>query len=960
MSQQLLTESPEKTNQQIARREQSADPARSAHDGSPSPILQLHRALGNQRVAQLIQAKRLTPQGKILDIQAKLTVGAADDQCEQEADRVARHVVSMPDSVAMAALQPAPPTKENAGHPHSLQSKPLPLAASITPFVQRTPHKANDREEDKEQDKPNEIAQARRVSEPVFSPLQRQEASGKNDDEPAQAKRLDGTSLETLQRQAAAQEEERDSIQTKSTASLAGSFDAGTEVEFRLSQSKGGGSPLPDPVRGFMEPRFGVDFSHVRVHTGSHAVQMNRDVAAQAFTHGADIYYGAGSSPTNLDLTAHELTHVVQQTGGAPLQTKKQAQPVALGPEPPVQRTCAGCAAGSTPCAVCAPDKPEIVQRRVEDEKGPTLTQLAQGTVSPVITPQRAPLVQREKQKDEPWWKVATFGESIAWKMLNEFAPSLAPIVRKGSEGVFDWIKERASDAATGVFNTLMAPVRTITGVGGKLSAQFTPLVATLQDAAAKIASNDCSPLRQAAEKIEHTAERIITPIIEYIQPIVAKIQDFLGGVWDKIGAPIWGWIQQYASQQWQGLKQLGSWIWKITEPMRALGQEAWGWLKKKIGIGDGPEGENGILQWVEAKLQSAWDWLKKKLEPFSKELAVIKGVVGEVAYILSPAGPVRAIGAVASQVGKGVSWIKDNLGKGDAVVKARVYLEKTLIPPLLGALTKMSSTVTSLAGSLSGVLTKLAKRMDQAVGAASGSVLSFAASAVQWIATQMDALAGWANQQLTSLAGTLKTAFGKLQSFLHGMLEFLGKVGGVILDVWRLPLFLAGKVWNWVPACIRDPIVDFVIPIILRQIELFEELVRDSTAWQKTKADVMKLVRLVFVDHNLMGALKGTFDLILRTFNIPADLAVTVAKKAVAAWDVVVKKPLEFIKNTIKSLGHGFKLLWGNLTSHLEYGVKGWLLGDIADKDIQFPTDWTKPREVFGFVIGCPPRRPG
>jgi len=383
MSQQLLTESPEKTKQQIARREQSADSARSVHDGSPSPILQLHRALGNYRVAQLIQAKRLTPEGKILNLQRKLTVGAAGDQYEQEADRVARHVVSMPESVALAALQPTLPAKENAGHPHSLQSKPLPLAASITPFVQRTPHKANDGEEDKEQDKPGEVVQARRLSDPVCSPLQRQEASEKNEDEPVQAKRLDGTSLETLQRQAPAQEEDRDSIQAKSAASLAGSFDAGEDVEARLSQSKGGGSPLPDPVRAFMEPRFGVDFSHVRVHTGSHAVQMNRDVAAQAFTHGADIYYGAGSSPTNLDLTAHELTHVVQQTGGKPLQTKKQVQPVALGPEPSVQRTCAACAGGSTPCSTCVPDKPEVVQRRVSKSAGPLSSTLTSG--SPVI-----------------------------------------------------------------------------------------------------------------------------------------------------------------------------------------------------------------------------------------------------------------------------------------------------------------------------------------------------------------------------------------------------------------------------------------------------------------------------------------------------------------------------------------------------------------------------------------------
>ena len=368
MSRQHLTESPEIQKQRSVRREVTADAPRPGRCGSPSPLVQLQRTLGNQRVTQLIQTKRLTPEGKILGFQRKLTVGAADDQLEQEADRVSSQVVSMPDSVALAALQPAPPAKGEPDYRHSVQSKPLPLAASITPFAQRATRKADNREEEKEKDKTDEAVQAKRVNDPVFLPLQRQQVSEKKEEEPVQAKLLSGTTVEALQRQATAQEEDRDSIQAKSAATLAGSFDAGEEVESRLSQSKGGGSPLPDPVRAYMEPRFGVDFSHVRVHTDSSAIQMNRDIAAQAFTHGSDIYYGAGSSPTNLELTAHELTHVVQQTGVVPLQMKKQASPIALGPEPSepsVQRACAPCAAGSTPCSTCASDKPEVAQRRV-------------------------------------------------------------------------------------------------------------------------------------------------------------------------------------------------------------------------------------------------------------------------------------------------------------------------------------------------------------------------------------------------------------------------------------------------------------------------------------------------------------------------------------------------------------------------------------------------------------------
>ncbi|MBD2124762.1 DUF4157 domain-containing protein [Trichocoleus sp. FACHB-262] len=63
------------------------------------------------------------------------------------------------------------------------------------------------------------------------------------------------------------------------------------------------------------EPHFAADFSQVRVHTDSAAVQMNQGLEAPAFTHGHDIYFGAVKSPSISDLTAHELTHVLQQTG---------------------------------------------------------------------------------------------------------------------------------------------------------------------------------------------------------------------------------------------------------------------------------------------------------------------------------------------------------------------------------------------------------------------------------------------------------------------------------------------------------------------------------------------------------------------------------------------------------------------------------------------------------------------
>src|SRR5687768_7388119 len=75
-----------------------------------------------------------------------------------------------------------------------------------------------------------------------------------------------------------------DSIRLMRQHAGPGPATAGPGVAAGIARSRGEGSPLPAGVRRFMEPRFGADFSRVRIHTGEKAARLNRQVAAQAFT----------------------------------------------------------------------------------------------------------------------------------------------------------------------------------------------------------------------------------------------------------------------------------------------------------------------------------------------------------------------------------------------------------------------------------------------------------------------------------------------------------------------------------------------------------------------------------------------------------------------------------------------------------------------------------------------------
>jgi hypothetical protein len=192
-------------------------------------------------------------------IQAKLTASGPGDKYEREADQIADTVLRMPESSASYGAT---------------------AAGSIQPLaIQRL------------QPKPERA-------------LQRQ---------------MDDAALEEDEEE----EEEKEGVanlQAKETSSRTPEVSSGIEARV---QSMKGGQPLPSPVRTFFEPRFGHDFSQVRVHTGPEAASTAKAINSRAFTRGQDIYFGAGQyqpgTQSGRHLLAHELTHSVQQGKASPI-----------------------------------------------------------------------------------------------------------------------------------------------------------------------------------------------------------------------------------------------------------------------------------------------------------------------------------------------------------------------------------------------------------------------------------------------------------------------------------------------------------------------------------------------------------------------------------------------------------------------------------------------------------------
>jgi outer membrane protein OmpA-like peptidoglycan-associated protein len=140
-------------------------------------------------------------------------------------------------------------------------------------------------------------------------------------------------------------EQEADSMANKVTGSSTNASGLSTATSLPASEKEegngsnnlvnevlqSGGRPLKNNTKGFMESRFGYDFSNVRIHDNSKAAQSAESINAKAYTHGSNIVFNKNvdyNSAGGQHLLAHELSHVVQQSGTGASSNMIQRQPL--------------------------------------------------------------------------------------------------------------------------------------------------------------------------------------------------------------------------------------------------------------------------------------------------------------------------------------------------------------------------------------------------------------------------------------------------------------------------------------------------------------------------------------------------------------------------------------------------------------------------------------------------------
>ncbi len=184
---------------------------------------------------------------------------------------------------------------------------------------------------------------------------------------PATQSSSEAQQLQHLQRTAGNAAVQRYLAQRSANQAGAAELDESTAVDIQRQQ--GSGQQLEENIAQRAGNVMGQDFSDVTVHTDDKADGLSRQLGAQAFTTGNDIFFKAGAYDPHTrpgqELISHELTHVAQQAEGKPQANAPQAQRMTVN-DPQDQFEAE---ADSMAKQVVAGDNTAVVQRAPEEEE---------------------------------------------------------------------------------------------------------------------------------------------------------------------------------------------------------------------------------------------------------------------------------------------------------------------------------------------------------------------------------------------------------------------------------------------------------------------------------------------------------------------------------------------------------------------------------------------------------------
>ena len=609
-------------------------------------------------------------------------------------------------------------------------------------------------------------------------------------------------------------------------------------------------SGLPRGLRTRLEDSLGADLGKVQVHTGPTAHGLARELGARAFTHGQHIWLSARERPEDLGLMAHEVTHVLQQSSAAVIARQPpgsaEHRPAddaaqASGPAIDVQEGGGGDAAdgGNTPGSA-GDDCAAAGSTDAPGEAGPPV-RLHSGPGAPIQRKEEDALDQAlnwgAARLDDAGSAVASgtraageFAGDQLMKLLRKVAPQIADIIDEGPLNFATRKINAALDAhlpaALGGFSL----GELVDGVSGWLGE-----AATFAKDLLKGEGKACAAFTGIMEKLTGFVTGLIdNPVVKTFTKTLTKAWDFVAKALKFVAEPVFDNIAKQVSGAWTVLKKVASTVsgW-ISSAKEALGA-AWDKLTEALGF-DGSS-EDGVWSYIKGVGNDIWDGIKTTMAPVLGPLKAIAGALS----LLMPMGQIHAIVKYGPKLVKAAQWVWEN-GLDPAKIREAPEDIRGMLESLTGGVDGFKGVLQGGLDWLSEKVSTLAAGVLDVVGAITGlPLIGYAHDLFDEAKKSLKTLVADIKKGARDALAAIEAAATKIADFLAPYKEVISSLILAIASPVLIPVIFAGWAWRALPACVKIPILNFLLDIAIAALKAIPEVPTFGVLWPLLKPGVM------------------------------------------------------------------------------------------------------------------------
>jgi hypothetical protein len=422
-------------------------------------------------------------------------------------------------------------------------------------------------------------------------------------------------------------------------------------------------------------------------------------------------------------------------------------------------------------------------------------------------------------------------GRDAVLAFVEEISPGFAQLFRDGIGGFVRRLVERGLRS---MFNGLSAPLRGILNFGaiGDRIGQALSWIGTI---ISQLANNDCSGILAAARRVSAFFSSVLQPVFDKIRGIADKVTGFFRGIWDAVGAPIMDMLKRIGGRIWDSLKGFVRDVKAVIQRVREALGDAWETVKGWFGIRaeTGEEEGGGLWEWIKEKASTVGQSISNVIRPVIGPLRT----VGAVLLLIVPGGQILAIMLMWPRLRQAWDWLSQKWTDLNLIPRARHFLHATVLPALMSAAESVGQALVRGAEWLLGLLERVAGAVMTAVNAATGILSPLATFILRYAHQQFQRFVTWARSGLRYVSVNMRSLLQQLIRFLRLVMQALGHLIAIAVNPFGIVGFLLGTIWRLVPECLKGPIIDFIIDVILAVLRALPPLPQLGLLWPLIKA---------------------------------------------------------------------------------------------------------------------------